>query len=533
MFDLLIKNGMVVDGMNNPWTYLDMAIKDGKIVSMKRQINAEAKQVIDATGKVVCPGFIDPHVHSDLLCMKPEVHQIKLKQGVTTELLGQDGISVAPVNDQTKPLWQKQLKGLNGDIGDWHWSSIEDYLQVLSEANLLGNVAYLVPHGNIRTLVMGFEKREATKEEMAEMRKLVAIGMEQGAVGFSSGLVYPPNLFSTTEELIEICKTVAEYDGVFVVHMRNESFSILEALDEMIRVARETGVRLHISHLKVMGKRNRQFYPMVLEKMEHARAEGIEITFDQYPYTAGSTVFHAILPPWMHDGGTEEMIARLKNPELRPKIKQDIAGNKDYENFVYNCGWDHIVIASVGSEMNQNVVGKSVQEIAKMRGLEDPADAAFDLLIEEEGHVTMIAHWGLEEDMMLAMKSPYFTVGSDSIFGAQPHPRLSGTQPKVLSRYVREKKILTLEKAIHSMTGAVAQILRLDHRGTLQEGYWADIVVFDPHTIEDKATYDEPKNEPVGIDYVIVNGQICVDHGMTDLAGHGRVLYGHHVTQKA
>src|SRR5699024_1323941 len=250
MLDILIKNGYVVDGMNNPWTKLDVAIKNGKIVGMKKSINEGAIKEIDATGKVVSPGFIDTHVHSDLLCMDPEIHQIKLKQGVTTELLGQDGISVAPVNNDTKVLWQKQLKGLDGDIGDWNWFSISDYLTHLKESNILGNMTYLVPHGNVRTLVMGFEKREATKQEMIEMRKHVEEGLEQGAVGFSSGLVYPPNVFSNTEELIEICKGVAKYDGCFVVHMRNESFNILEAVDEMIQVARESGVRLHISDRK-------------------------------------------------------------------------------------------------------------------------------------------------------------------------------------------------------------------------------------------------------------------------------------------
>lgn len=523
MYDILIKNGHVIDGMNNPWTKLDVAIKDGKIAKMERNMQAEAKEVIDAAGRVVTPGFIDPHVHSDLLCMKSEVHQIKLKQGVTTELLGQDGISVAPVSDETKPLWQSQLKGLNGDIGDWNWSSIEEYLQVLRKANLLGNVTYMVPHGNVRTLVMGWEKREATAEEIAKMCELVEIGMEQGAIGFSSGLVYPPNLFSATEELTEMCKVVAKYDGCFVVHMRNESFSILEAIDEMLHVARESGVRLHISHFKVMGVRNREYYPEALKKMEDARAEGIEVTFDQYPYTAGSTVLAAMLPPWMHEGGTVQMLERLKDPVSRQKAKQDIAESTEYENFVYNSGWDNVIVASVGSEKNKQIEGKSVAEIASLRGV-DPADAGFDILIEEEGNVTMVAHWGNEEDMILAMKSPYFTVGSDSVFGGKPHPRLSGTQPRVLGRYVREQKVLRLEEAVHSMTGAVAQMMRLEKRGVLQPDYWADIVIFDPETVADTATYEEPLNEPEGIDYVIVNGKICVASGECDLDGNGQVI---------
>src|SRR5699024_2827229 len=268
-----------------------------------------------AKNNVVCPGFIDTHVHSDLLCTNPEVHQVKLKQGITTELLGQDGISVAPVNSSTKPLWQDQLKGLNGDIGDWNWFSIPEYLNVLDKGGMMGNVAYLVPHGNIRTLVMGFEERESTFDEMQEMRKYAEKAMREGVLGFSTGLVYPPNVFSNTQELIEICKGVAKYDGCLVVHMRNESFNILEALDEMLEVAVQSGVCLHISHLKVIGERNRHFYPKYLDKIHKARENGIEVTFDQYPYTAGSSVLHSILPPWIHDGGTDKMLERLKKPE--------------------------------------------------------------------------------------------------------------------------------------------------------------------------------------------------------------------------
>jgi N-acyl-D-amino-acid deacylase len=471
----------------------------------------------------VCPGFIDTHVHSDLLCTKPEIHQIKLKQGVTTELLGQDGISVAPVSSSTKELWQKQLKGLNGDIGDWKWFSVSEYLQFLQKSNPLGNVSYLVPHGNVRTLVMGFDNREANYEEMTAMRKHVENALDEGAVGFSSGLVYPPNVFSNTQELIEICKGVAQYDGCFVVHMRNESFNIMGALDEMFEVAKQSGVRLHISHLKVIGTRNRHFYPRILEKMEEARSQGIEVTFDQYPYTAGSTVFHAILPPWMHDGGTEKMIERLGDQEIRKRLKEELAESTTYENWVFNCGWDNIIVASVGTKENKQYEGKSVDEISRLRK-QSPSDTAFDLLIEEEGNVSMVIHWGLEEDMTKAMKSPYHIVGSDSIFGGKPHPRLSGTQPRILSRYVREQGVLRLEEAIHHMTGAPAQLLRLQDRGIIKEGNWADIVILNSETIKDEATFDDPTRDPSGINFVIVNGEICVENGTTSLQGNGRVL---------
>lgn len=350
MFDFIIRGGHVYDGTENPWTKTDVGIKNGVIRKIGNLSNEKATTEIEAKGLAVSPGFIDTHVHSDLLCTKPEIHHIKVLQGVTTELFGQDGISVAPVSEETKPLWQKQLKGLNGDIGDWPWNSIDEYLQFLEDSDITGNATYLVPHGAVRTLVMGFDGRHATQEEMEQMQFLVEEGMKQGAVGVSSGLVYPPNVFSNKEELIAICKGAAKYDGCFVVHIRNESNHSLEALDEVIDVARQSGVRLHVSHFKVAGKTNRDKFEKALEKMDDGRNEGIEITFDQYPYTAGSTVFHAILPPWMHSGGTSALLEKLKEPEIREKIKQEFKNNEDYENWVLTCGWENIIITAVSTE---------------------------------------------------------------------------------------------------------------------------------------------------------------------------------------
>jgi N-acyl-D-amino-acid deacylase len=510
MFDIKIVNGYVLDGTGSPWTKVDIGITKDTIIEIGQLADAPSKKVIDADGLVVTPGFIDTHVHSDLLCTKLETHKIKALQGVTTELFGQDGISVAPVSAETKPLWQKQLKGLNGDIGDWPWETVDEYLAFLENTDLIGNNTYLVPHGAARTLVMGFDGRKATKEEMVEMRKIVEKGMEEGAVGVSSGLIYPPNLYSDKDELIEICKGAAHFDGCFVVHIRNESNKSLEALDEVIDVARITGVRLHVSHFKVAGKLNRDKFTKSLEKMDDARKEGIEVTFDQYPYTAGSTVFHSILPPWMHEGGTEQLLARLDNEEVRGKIKEDFENNGDYENWVRNCGWENIVIASVATDRNKKFENKNMLEIAQMRN-RTPADAAFDLLVEEEANITMIAHWGDEEDIIYGMQHHLQIVGSDGIFGGKPHPRLYGTYPRVLGEYVREKAALSLPEAIRRMTGAPAQLLRLHDRGFLKEGYKADVVIFDPKTVKDRATYEEPLREPEGIQHVIVNGQVAVE----------------------
>ncbi|MEH7748616.1 D-aminoacylase [Neobacillus drentensis] len=523
MFDFIIKGGQVFDGTENPWTKLDIGVQNGVISKMGDLSNEQAATVIDAKGQAVSPGFIDTHVHSDLLCTKPEIHHIKVLQGVTTELFGQDGISVAPVSEETKPLWQKQLKGLNGDIGDWPWNTIDEYLQFLENSNIAGNATYLVPHGAVRTLVMGFDGRQATQEEMDQMQLLVEEGMKQGAVGVSSGLVYPPNVFSNKEELIAICKGAAKYDGCFVVHIRNESNHSLEALDEVIDVARHSGVRLHVSHFKVAGKKNRDKFVKALEKMDQGRNEGFEITFDQYPYTAGSTVFHAILPPWMHAGGTSELLEKLQEPDIREKIKQELKHNEDYENWVLTCGWENIIISAVSTEKNRWAEGKNMIEIAEILEA-DPAEAAFDLLIEENAGITMVVHWGDEKDVIYGMQHPLQIVGSDGIFGGKPHPRLYGTYPRVLGRFVREKQALSLEQAVRKMTGAPAQLLRLKDRGFLREGYAADIVVFDPKSVNDKSSYQSPLEEPVGINYVLVNGQLTVKEGKYIGTTAGKVL---------
>ncbi|RAV21409.1 N-acyl-D-amino-acid deacylase family protein [Paenibacillus contaminans] len=523
MMDIVIRNGQVYDGTGNPWMKADIGIRSGKLAAIGDLKGEQGRTEIDAEGLAVCPGFIDTHVHSDLLCTKPDIHHVKVLQGVTTELLGQDGISVAPVSEHTKPLWQQQLRGLNGDIGDWPWNSVDDYLRFLEQADLSGNVMYLVPHGAVRTLVMGFEDRKATPEELSRMRELVELAMREGAVGVSSGLVYPPNVFADQAELIEICKGAAAYNGCFVVHVRSESSRFIEALEEVIEAARQSGVRLHISHFKAIGGANRHKFADALALMDKERANGLEITFDQYPYMAGSTVLQTILPPWMHEEGAAQCLVRLADPEIRERIKRDFLHNDNFENWVKNCGWGNIVIASVASERNRQWEGSSIAEIALLKQV-DPADAAFDLMIEEQGAVSMVVHWGEEEDVMQAMKHPLQLFGSDSIFGSKPHPRLYGTYPRVLGRYVRELQTLSLPQAIRQMTGAPAQLLRLKDRGLLREGMFADVVVFDPQTVADRSTYSNPLLEPVGIACVIVNGTIAVRNGAFTGVTAGRVI---------
>ena len=523
MLDIVIRNGRVYDGTGNPWTRLDVGVKEGRIVALGNLSRESAAETVEARDMAVAPGFIDAHAHSDLLCTKPETHKIKVLQGVTSEVVGQDGVSVAPVSEETKGAWRDQQKGLNGDIGDWPWNSVEEYLRYLDEASMAGNVAYLVPHGAVRTLAMGFEGRRATAREAWRMRDLVEEGMRQGAVGVSTGLVYPPNVFSDKEELVAICKGAAAHDGCFMVHIRNESTRSLEALDEVVDVARRSGVRLHVSHFKVAGRRNRDKFEPALARLDAARDEGIEVTFDQYPYTAGSTMLSAILPPWAHSGGTREMLGRLGDPGEREKIKRDFEENEEYENWVLSCGWENVTVSSVPSEENGDAEGKSVPQFAEMRGKE-PADAALDLLLEEEAAVTMVVHWGDEGDVAHGMAHPLQTVGSDGIFGGRPHPRLHGTFARVLGHYARERGVLSLEQAIRRMTGAPAQLLRLADRGVVREGCWADLVVFSPGEVADRSTYADPLREPTGIHHVLVNGEAAVRDGAHTGRTAGRVL---------
>lgn len=523
MLDIVIRNGMVYDGTGSPWTRLDVGIERGRIAALGDLSKERAREVIDARGMAVSPGFIDAHAHSDLLCLEPETHKVKVLQGVTSEVVGQDGVSVAPVSEETKGAWRDQQKGLNGDIGDWPWSSVEDYLGYLDGAGLAGNVAYLVPHGAVRTLAIGFEGRRATAREARKMRDLVEEGMRQGAVGVSTGLVYPPNVFSDKEELVAICEGAAAHDGCFMVHIRNESTRSLEALEEVVDVARRSGVRLHVSHFKVAGRRNRDKLEPALARLDAARDEGIEVTFDQYPYTAGSTMLSAILPPWVHSGGTQEMLGRLGDPGERERIKRDFEKNEEYENWVLSCGWENVTVSSVPSEENGDAEGKSVPQFAESRGKE-PADAALDLLLEEAAAVTMVVHWGEEEDVARGMAHPLQTVGSDGIFGGRPHPRLHGTFARVLGHYAREKGVLPLEQAVRRMTGATAQLLRLTDRGLVREGCWADLVVFDPETVADRSTYADPLQGPVGIRHVLVNGEAAVRDGVHTGTTVGRVL---------
>ncbi len=524
MFDILIRNARIVSGSGNPWFNGDLGVIEGRIAAIGRLDAARAARTIDAAGRVACPGFIDGHTHSDLFLLAEPRAEAKVLQGVTTENLGLDGMSVAPIEAAAVAGWRKHLSGLTGDPGvDWTWRGFADYLDAVDAAAPSLNVTSYVGLGTLRLKVMGMTDRAASGAEIAAMKSLAAEAMEEGARGISAGLIYAPGLYQGTEEVVAIAKVVRDYDGIYDVHLRSEGGHVMEALDEVIGIGRASGIPILITHFKVNGKDNWGRAGEALAKVDDARRQGVEVHIAQYPYTAGSTMLHAVIPPWYHAKGPDALIGMLG--EDREAIKRDIRERHDFENFVAGCGWERIVVSSVSGAANKRFEGKPVSEIAALKGLDDPADAALDLLAEEELSVGMIVFSMDEADVVEIMRHPTMSVISDGLLGGgKPHPRAFGAFPRILGRYVREKGVLRLEEAVRKMTALSAEKLRLKTKGLLAEGYDADIVVFDPDTVIDNATFDNPRQPPTGIDLVIVNGQVVVADGRHTGATPGRTI---------
>ncbi|MDD2574166.1 MAG: D-aminoacylase [Bacillota bacterium] len=520
MFDLVIKNAKVIDGSGGPWYKADVAVKDGKISKIGKFKDVAADNIIDAAGKVVSPGFIDAHSHSDFVAAAINNAEGKITQGVTTEVSGVCGITAAPVNPDTISQLKQYLgafmpKGLKLN---WEWRSLGDWMDIVDKQGNATNLAMFVGHGSIRIAVMGFANRAPSAGELEDMKKLVRQSMEQGALGISTGLIYPPGCYSDKEELIELCKVIAEYGGIYVTHMRNESGEIIPALEEAIDIGRQSGCAVHISHHKVAGRSNLGLINKTLGMMEEARLEGIDVTCDVYPYIAGSTLISALLPKWVHDGGVDKMLNRLKDSDIRDKIakelEEDVPG---WENLVKNGGWDKIMICSCIN--NKSWEGRTIKDIADELGVK-PAEALFDIIISERGDVTIALFMMDEDDNKKIVAHRLSMIGSDGFASSfsgilsqgKPHPRSLATFPRVLGRYVRENKVISLETAIWKITGFAAQRFGLHDRGLIREGLQADLVVFDPDTIIDKADYKNPFQQAEGIDYVIMKGEIVVDH---------------------
>jgi N-acyl-D-amino-acid deacylase len=514
VLDVLIRGGRVLDGAGNPWFRADVGLAGDRIAALGRLDGEPAVRRIDADGLFVCPGFVDMHTHSDLQLLVNPAHEAKVHQGVTLEVLGQDGLSYAPVTDEALEQLRSQLAGWNGDPPgfDWSWRTVAEYLGRLDEG-IAVNAAYLVPHGTLRMCVIGLDARPPSEVELAAMQRLLVEGLEQGAVGLSAGLTYAPGMYADDHELVALSAAMRPHGGFYCPHHRNYGASALEAYADSIEIARRAGVPLHLAHAHLGFEVNKGRAPELLAMIDRARAEGVDITLDTYPYLAGSTYLHAYLPSWMHDGGSEKTLERLADPDLRERLRAELEeeGSDGYHGVAMD--WSATVIASARLPEHDHLVGKSVAEAAGAAA-KRPIDFCCELLVAERLGVACISHIGNEENVRTIMTHPCHTVGSDGILvGDRPHPRSWGTFPRYLAHYVRELGILTWEQAIRKMTSLPAQRLGFLDRGLLRPGMAADVVSFDPDAVRDTATYEQPRQLPEGIPHVIVNGRLVVDDG--------------------
>jgi N-acyl-D-amino-acid deacylase len=530
-YDLLIVHGQILDGSGSSAIDASVAVRDGRIAAIGRLDQATAKRVIDATGLVVAPGFIDLHSHSDFTLLVDGDAQSKIRQGVTTEILGESD-SAGPVLGPAVDEFDRSLKptGIKRD-----WKTLGEYFARLERQHTSVNIASYVGSGQVRADVVGFTNRPAHDDEMDAMKELVEQAMREGALGVTSGLIYAPNMYANTKELIELAKVAAKYGGIYTSHIRGEGAHGVQAIQEAIQIAIKANLPAHILHFKMDGKDNWGHMGQQIKTIDEARSNGVDITADQYPYIAAMTGLEQCLPPRYLEGTSQQIVARLKTADARKRIREDIAnGLPGWEdNEVKSVGgWHGVMVASCQKTENKKYEGQHMDEVAKMMG-KDPVDALCDLLISEEGSAGAIYFSMSEPDVELAMKQPWVGIGSDGsavspemVFVGKPHPRFYGTFPRVLGVYVREKKVLTLPEAVHKMTGLSAKIVGFTDRGLLKPGMAADITLFDPATVIDKATFENPAQYPVGIPYVIVNGVVVIDKGEHTGAKPGRVLYG-------
>lgn len=531
MLDTILKNGRLIDGTGNPWYYGDVGIKNGKI-ALIGSLNEGAYKEIDVKGNYIAPGFIDGHCHSDLMVLDYPESEIKLQQGVTTEVVGNCGLAPVPVNPLHKDSLQRYVEPVLGKANkDWMWETIEHYFQELDSAMISENVASYVAHGSVRIAVMGFENRPPTTQELGEMKYIVEQGMKAGAIGISIGLLYAPGSYAQKEEIAELCKIVAKYDGVFSTHIRGEGNNLIPSIKEVIWIAEQAGVALHISHLKAAGRRNWGQVNEAMNLIEQARSKGMDVTCDVYPYSAGSTMLTTIFPPWSLEGGINEVLMRLKTKHTRQKMKDELLEEQeDWDNLVLSTGWDNVIIASVHNPLLKEWEGKSISDIGIEQG-KHPIDMAFDLLLKEQGNIGIVYFHMDEKDVTNVMRYRNSLIASDSLtcYTGKPHPRLYGTFPRTISKYVQENKILTLEDAIRKMTSFPAKRFGLKNRGLLAEGYKGDIVVFNTSTIKELSTYENPKQYPEGIEYVFVNGTLTMKQKQHTHASCGCFLPNHTV----
>jgi len=533
-YDLAIKNGKLVEGTGNPWFKGDVAIKGERIVKVGKVDPSSAKRAIDASGNIVSPGFIDVHSHSDFSLIFDPRAESTIRQGITTLVVGQCGMSLAPINRKFENLLRRYASPFLPDPNiKISWTTFKQYLANMQRLRTTSNTVYLVGHGTVRIAAMGFAEREPNRKELESMKTMVAEAMKAGAVGMSTGLIYPPGVFSKTEELIELTRVVANYGGRYFSHIRGEGPTLIDAVKEAIKIGEKSGTPTHISHHKAAGREVWGKLKETLQLMEEARGRSVDVTYDQYPYIAGMTSLATLLPPGAHEGGMDKLLGRLHDDETWMKIRREMeAGASSREDLLQEAGWERIVVSSVKSKSLKHVEGKNLAEITRMLGKPDEFTTLRDLLLEDRGRTTMITFSMDEADVEYAMGGRYHMVGTDAwsvsptgpLSSGKLHPRFYGTYPRILGQYVRTKHLLTLEDAVRRMTSLPAQRVGLKDRGILREGFYADIVIFDPERIIDRATFDQPAQFSKGIENVIVAGQIVVDSGELTSARPGKVL---------
>ncbi|HVG19408.1 MAG TPA: D-aminoacylase [Blastocatellia bacterium] len=527
---LTLTNGTIIDGTGRPRYRGDVVIR-GSLIEAISTAGTHGGEEVDCSGLIIAPGFIDTHSHSDLRVLVEPALPMKVRQGITLEIFGQDGLSVAPVRVEDREQVGGQLAGLDGRLGgEWDWQTVAEYLSSIERARPSIDCAYLIPHGAVRLHAMGMEDRLATREEAARMRSLIREGMAEGALGVSTGLIYPPCCFADTAELIELGRAVAEFDGVFVAHMRSESDYIEDAVAEMIEVGKRSGARVHISHFKIAGRENWARIDGVLDMVHGAQSEGVRLTADQYPYVAGSTMLGAILPPWAHAGGVEATLARLASGGERARMREAMLdrSRSSWDNFWKWSGPEGIIVSDIPSGRHAEYVGKSLAEAATIAGgdggrvsEEAAAEFAFDLLAEERMGVGMISFSQSEEVVKKIMREPYVNACTDGLLGGKPHPRAYGTYPRILGRYAREQNLITLEEAVRKMSALAAETFQLKGYGRVEVGARANLVAFDAGRVIDCATFEDSKQYPIGIEHVIVEGKRVIEGGAQRGPGSG------------
>jgi len=522
---VIIRGGRVLDGSGAPSFRADVGIAGDRVVEMGALGGRAAARTIDADGLFVCPGFIDMHTHSDVQLLANPEHDCKVRQGVTLDVIGQDGLGYAPATTEVMNQLRRQLAGWNDDPPgfDWSFRSVDEYLARF-DGRAAVNVAYLVPHGTLRMIAVGMDDRPATLPELERMKHLVAEGMQQGAVGISSGLTYVPGMFASDDELVELCKVVRPYGGYYCPHHRNYGPRALEAYADCIDVAGRARVPLHLAHAHLSFECNRGRAGELLAMIDAARAGGTDVTFDAYPYVVAATYLHAVLPSWASEGGLTRTLERLTHLDQRQRLAAELerTGSDGFHGLTVD--WQRIVISGVRRDENRRFVGLSVQDAARMNG-QRPVDFVCDLLVAEELGVSALLHIGIEENVRAMLSHPAQTGGSDGILvGDRPHPRGWGAFARYFAVYVRELGIVGWEEMVRRLTSQAAARLGLPDRGLLRSGMAADVACFDPASIRDTATYENPRSYPEGVPYVLVNGAIVIDGGRHTGALPGRAL---------